>query len=218
MAIGVNSWRPGGLGLGLGRPALGPGHLPFRFPGAQKQHWVLISDRCRPAPFYSSACRALFLCDKPVLSCLEFWKDFVAPPSAQPPVVQQDLPSATSTCRRPPAPGRKRLWSQKPLLAVHEGADVPLNRHEQHVAPLSAGVIRHEDRDQMKPQNVSRRTGLCLLSPGGPGPGLWGRSPGRLELDLEQLLKSGQAPAWASQQAQEEEPPRTPRGAHLLAP
>lgn len=54
MASGVNSWCPGGLGLGLERAALGPGHLPFRFPGAQKRHWVLISDQCRPAPLYSS--------------------------------------------------------------------------------------------------------------------------------------------------------------------
>lgn len=34
---------------------------------------------------------------------------------------------------------------------------------------------------------------LCLLSPGGPGPGSWGRSPDRPDLDLEQLLKTGQA-------------------------
>lgn len=116
-----------------------------------------------------------------------------------------------------PAVGHQHLGGKdcgakaQPLLAMHEGADVPLNHHEQHVAPLSAGVIRDEGHKQMKPQNVSRRTGLCLLSPGGPGPGLWGRSPGRLELDLEQLLKSGQAPAWASRQAQEE-PPRNPQG------
>jgi len=38
-----------------------------------------------------------FLCDKPVLGFLEFLKHSVALPSAQPPLVQQDLPSATST-------------------------------------------------------------------------------------------------------------------------
>lgn len=44
MANWVNSWCPGGLGLGLGMSALGPGHLPFRFPGVQKRYLVLISD------------------------------------------------------------------------------------------------------------------------------------------------------------------------------
>lgn len=48
MASWVNSSCPGGLGLGLGlglgMSALGPGHLPFRFPGVQKRYLVLISD------------------------------------------------------------------------------------------------------------------------------------------------------------------------------
>jgi len=44
MASWMNSWCPGGLGLGLGRSASGPGHLPLRFPGAQKRHLLLISD------------------------------------------------------------------------------------------------------------------------------------------------------------------------------